>query len=115
MTTILLAAPTFTEAISPRVHGSRRFIMGTALQPSEFGKMAVIVWTSMLLVKKGEQMRRLTKGLLPFMAVIGVLDALAILEPDFSVAVMYTLVMAIIQAAGITNVGIVTEPEEVVN
>ncbi len=102
---MLIIVLPFTESISPRVHGSRRFILGTALQPSEFGKMAVIVWTSMLLVKKGEQMRRLTKGLLPFLAVIGVLDALAILEPDFSVAVMYTLVMAIILFAGGVRIG----------
>jgi cell division protein FtsW len=102
---MLITVLPFTESISPRVHGSRRFIMGTALQPSEFGKMAVIVWTSMLLVKKGEQMRRLTKGLLPFLTVIGVLDALAILEPDFSVAVMYTLVMAIILFAGGVRIG----------
>jgi cell division protein FtsW len=65
----------------------------------------VIVWTSMLLVKKGDQMRRLTKGLLPFLAVIGILDALAILEPDFSVAVMYTLMMAIILFAGGVRIG----------
>jgi cell division protein FtsW len=95
----------FTESIAPRVHGSRRFIFGTSLQPSEFGKLAVVMWTSMLLVKKGDQMRRLTKGLLPFLAVIGVLDALAFLEPDFSVAVMYTLVMAIILFAGGVRIG----------
>ncbi len=103
---MLVTVLPFTESIAPRVHGSRRFILGTALQPSEFGKMAVIIWTSELLVRKGEEgMRRLTKGLLPFMAVVGVLDALAILEPDFSVAVMYTLVMAIILFAGGVRIG----------
>ncbi|MBV6521484.1 MAG: putative peptidoglycan glycosyltransferase FtsW [Gemmatimonadaceae bacterium] len=102
---MLITVLPFTEAISPRVHGSRRFVLGTAVQPSEFGKIAVIVWTAMLLVKKGDQMRRLTRGLLPFLAVIGVLDVLAILEPDFSVAVMYTLVMAIILFAGGVRIG----------
>ena len=43
-----------TESISPRINGSRRFIMGSSLQPSEFAKLAVIVWTAMLVVKKGE-------------------------------------------------------------
>lgn len=102
---MLLTVLPFTESFAPRVNGSRRFLFGTAVQPSEFGKIAVIVWTSMLLVKKGDQMRRLTKGLLPFLAVIGILDALAILEPDFSVAVMYTLMMAIILFAGGVRIG----------
>jgi cell division protein FtsW len=102
---MLLTVLPFTESIAPRVHGSRRFLFGTSLQPSEFGKLAVITWTSMLLVKKGEQMRRLTKGLVPFLVVVGVLDALAFLEPDFSVAVMYSLVMAIILFAGGVRIG----------
>ncbi|HEX7122393.1 MAG TPA: putative peptidoglycan glycosyltransferase FtsW [Gemmatimonadaceae bacterium] len=102
MTIIVLP---FTEAIAPRVNGSRRFLFGAAVQPSELGKLAVVVWTAMLLVKKGEQMRRLTKGLLPFLVVIGVLDVLAILEPDLSVAIMYTLVMGIVLFAGGVRIG----------
>ena len=69
----------FTMSIAPRINGSRRFLFGGSLQPSELGKLAVIMWTSMLLVKKGDQMRRLTKGLLPFLIVIGVLDVLVVL------------------------------------
>jgi cell division protein FtsW len=95
----------FTTAIAPRINGSRRFLFGSSLQPSEIGKLAVIMWTSMLLVKKGDQMRRLTKGLLPFLVVIGVLDVLAVLEPDLSVAMMYTLVMGIILFAGGVRIG----------
>ncbi len=95
----------FTESIAPRVHGSRRFLFRTAIQPSELGKLAVIVWTAMLVVKKGPMMRRLAKGLLPFLLVIGVLDILAALEPDLSVAMMYTLVAGIILFAGGVRLG----------
>lgn len=95
----------FTESIAPRIRGSRRFLIGSSLQPSELGKIAVIVWTSMLVVKKGETLRRLTKGLLPFLVVIGVLDLLVALEPDLSVAMMYTLIMAIILFAGGVRIG----------
>src|SRR4026207_2176762 len=70
----------FTESIAPRWHGSRRFLVGASLQPSELGKIAVIVWTSMLVVKKGDALQGLTKGLLPFLLVIGVLDILVALE-----------------------------------
>jgi len=56
-------------------------------------------------VKKGDQMRRLTKGLLPFLIVIGLLDVLAALEPDLSVSMMYTLMAGIILFAGGARVG----------
>ena len=95
----------FTESIAPRVHGSRRFLIGTSVQPSELAKLAVILWTSMLVVKKGEAMRRLTKGLLPFLVVIGALDLLVMLEPDVSAAMMFTLIMGIILFAHGVRIG----------
>lgn len=105
MLLLLIVILPFTESIAPRIRGSRRFLIGSSLQPSELGKIAVIVWTSMLVVKKGETLRRLTKGLLPFLVVIGVLDLLVALEPDLSVAMMYTLIMAIILFAGGVRIG----------
>lgn len=105
MLLLLVVILPFTESIAPRIRGSRRFLIGSSLQPSELGKIAVIVWTSMLVVKKGETLRRLTKGLLPFLVVIGVLDLLVALEPDLSVAMMYTLIMAIILFAGGVRIG----------
>ena len=95
----------FTESIAPRLRGSRRFLIGSSLQPSELGKIAVIMWTSMLVVKKGDALRRLTKGLLPFLVVVGLLDLLVALEPDLSVAMMYTLIMGIILFAGGVRIG----------
>jgi len=95
----------FTATIAPRVHGSRRYLFGASLQPSELAKLAVIVWTSMLVIKKGPALRRLTKGLLPFVVVIASLDVLAMLEPDLSTAMMFTLVMGIILFAGGVRIG----------
>jgi cell division protein FtsW len=83
-----------------RHYGSKRFLVGNAFQPSEFAKFAVIVWVSMLIVKKGDMLRRLTKGLVPFMVIIGLLDVLAILEPDLSVAMLFTLLTAMLLYAG---------------
>ncbi len=88
------------ESIAPRINGSKRFLFGTSIQPSEFGKLGVVIWTSMLIVKKGDQLRRLTKGVLPFFLVIGVADILAALEPDLSVAMLYTLLLAVLLFAG---------------
>ena len=95
----------FTATIAPRIHGSRRYLFGASLQPSELAKLAVVLWTSMLVVKKGTVMRRLTKGLLPFLVVIGALDILVMLAPDVSTAMMFTLMMGIILFAGGVRIG----------
>ena len=97
---LLLLCLVLPESIAPRINGSKRFLFGSSLQPSEFGKLAVVVWTSMLIVKKGTQLRRLTKGVLPFFVVIGVCDILAALEPDLSVAMLYTVVLGVLLFVG---------------
>jgi len=102
---LLIVILPFTVGIAPRIHGARRFLFGSSVQPSELGKLAVILWTSMLVVKKGPALRRLTKGLLPFLVVIGAMDILVMLEPDLSTAMMFTLVMGIILFAGGVRIG----------
>jgi cell division protein FtsW len=89
-----------TESISGKLYGSRRYLFNGSIQPSELAKFAVLVWTPMLLVKKGEAVRRLGKGMLPFVVVIGTLSLLAILEPDYSVAMMFCLLMAVLLFVG---------------
>lgn len=90
---------------SRQLLGSRRFLRGGSVQPSELAKLAVVTWTAMLVVKKGDAMRRLSKGLLPFLIVIGVLDILAWLEPDLSVAMMLTLIVTVVLFAGGVRIG----------
>ena len=103
---MLVTVLPFTTSIAPRIHGSRRFLLGGSLQPSELAKLAVIVWTSMIVVRKGpEQLRRLSKGVLPCLIVVGTLAVLAALEPDLSVAMMFFLLMAIVLFAGGVRIG----------
>ena len=105
MVLLLIVILPFTASIAPRIHGSRRYLFGSSLQPSELAKLAVVLWTSMLVVKKGPALRRLTKGLLPFLVVIGTLDLLVMLEPDLSTAMMFTLLLGIILFAGGVRIG----------
>ena len=102
---MLLTVLPFTKGIAPPIHGSRRFLLGGSIQPSELAKLAVVIWTAMLVVKKGDQMRRLTKGLLPFLVVVGALAVLAALEPDLSVAMFFVLLMSILLFAGGVRIG----------
>jgi cell division protein FtsW len=96
----MLAVLVIPESIAPRQHGSRRFLIGPSIQPSEFAKLAVIIWVSMLIVKKGDTLRKFSKGLVPFLVVIGVLDVLAALEPDLSVAMLFTLLLGVLLYVG---------------
>ncbi len=105
MVMLIVVVLPFTAAIAPRIHGARRYLLGASFQPSEIAKLAVIVWSSMLVVKKGDQMRHLRKGLVPFLVVVGFLDLLVMLEPDLSQAMMYTLTLGIILFAGGVRVG----------
>lgn len=100
MLLMLATVPPFAGSLVSSLHGSRRYLFNGSLQPSELAKFAVIVWTSMLLVKKGDAVRRLGKGLLPFLAVIGALSVLAVLEPDLSVAIMFCLLMSVLLFVG---------------
>lgn len=100
----MLAVIVLPDSIAPRVLGSKRYLFGASIQPSEFAKLAVIVWTAMLVVKKGDELRRLRR-LLPFLLIVGTLDLLAVLEPDLSVAMMFTLVMGVILFAGGVRIG----------
>ncbi len=97
LVTVLPFMPSF---IAPVIGGSRRFLFGGSIQPAEFAKLAVILWTPMLLVKKGPALRRLGKGLGPFLVVIGLLSLIAMLQPDLSMAMTFCLLMAILLFAG---------------
>lgn len=100
---LLLTVIPGLERIAPRINGSRRFLLGGSVQPSEFAKLAVVIWTAMLIVKKGgeEGLKRLTKGLMPFGLILVVLSVLCALQPDLSVILFYALVMgAMLFAAG---------------
>jgi cell division protein FtsW len=87
-------------------YGSKRFLFGSGIQPSEFAKLSVVTWTAMLAVKKGEEgLRRLSKGLLPFLVVIGVLSLTAFLQPDYSVVAHFVLLMGAVLYAGGARIG----------
>jgi cell division protein FtsW len=66
------------------------------LQPSELARLAVVIWCAMLAAKKGEQVRHFKKGLLPFLLVLGSISLLILLEPNLSMAVLVTLIGALV-------------------
>lgn len=88
----------FTHAIAPEVNGARRWLrVGLTLQPSDLAKLAVIVWTAAMLVRKREYLRNLRRGLAPFLVGWALILLPIILEPDLSTA-------CLIAATGVTVV-----------
>jgi cell division protein FtsW len=83
----LLVLP-WTTSLAPEINGARRWIQipGFSVQPSEFAKLAVVVWTAHLAVKKQDQFRSLSRGMLPFLLIWGVLIVPTLMQPDLSTA-----------------------------
>lgn len=102
---LLLLLP-FTRPIAPRINGARRWLdIGVSVQVSELAKLAVVIWTAMLCARKGPEVRRLSKGLLPVLTIVGPMALMIALEPDLSVAVAIMFIAVIVLFAGGARIG----------
>lgn len=72
------------------VNGSQRWIplAGFTLQPSEFAKFALVLWLSGYMVRHGEELRTVLRGLLKPILVLILLALLLLSEPDFGATVI---------------------------
>ncbi len=62
------------------------WLSGGSLQPSEFAKLAFIIYIAAWLASKGERIRDVTYGLVPFSILLGTVTGLIVLEPDLGTA-----------------------------
>lgn len=91
------------EGIAPRINGARRWLRvgPVQIQPSEFAKLTLIIWTAALAVKKQDKLSSLSRGLLPFLTVWGVVLLLIFLQPNLSTGVFVLFFsVLVIYAAG---------------
>jgi cell division protein FtsW len=103
---LLLTVIPGTEGIAPRVNGARRWLrVGATFQPSELAKVALIVWTAALAVRKQDRLHSLRKGLLPFLVVWGAVLLPVVLQPNFSAALLLALLAALVLFAGGARIG----------
>lgn len=70
------------------INGSRRWLSlaGISFQPGEFAKYAVVLFMAMVLTARGRKIQRLIRGILPVLAVPGVLFLLILEQPNLSTA-----------------------------
>jgi cell division protein FtsW len=103
---VLTVAPG-TQSIAPVINGARRWLFfgPIALQPVELAKFAVIVWTAALAVKKQDRLGSLSRGLLPFLTVWGIIVGLVFLQPNLSSAALIVLLAALVVFAAGARIG----------
>jgi cell division protein FtsW len=71
--------------------GARRSFLNGSVQPGELAKMTVVIYIAAWLASKGDQIRDVTYGLIPFAVLIGMVSGLIVLQPDMSTAVLIVL------------------------
>ena len=85
------------------VNGARRWIgaASVSFQPSEFAKLAVVVYLAAKLAERGERITSLVKGLFPLCVPVGIMAVLVLKEPDMGTASLLMMIaFAMFFAAG---------------
>jgi cell division protein FtsW len=98
---VLLVAVFF----GPQRNGAHRWlgIGPLGVQPSEFAKIAVIIFTAAVLERRMDRIDELGYALTPIAVVAGAVFGLIVLEPDLGTAVVIALVVAsMVFAAGVS-------------
>lgn len=90
---VLVAIP----GIGHEENGSRRWIYIGPInfQPSEIAKLSIILFFAHSLSKRKDQLQSFFKGLLPYLAVIGIFALTLLLEPHFSGTVVIMAVAVV--------------------
>ncbi|GIK36406.1 MAG: cell division protein FtsW [Chloroflexota bacterium] len=71
--------------------GGQRWLFNGSIQPSEFSKLAIMIYIADWLSSKGERIRRVSYGLIPFAILLGLITGLIVLQRSLSTAVLIAL------------------------
>ena len=66
------------------LNGAVRTLLGGSIQPSELAKIATIIYLSVWLYRKKDNLHDFTLGLIPLSVIMGVISGLILLQPDLS-------------------------------
>jgi cell division protein FtsW len=62
------------------------------VQPSEFAKLAVLIYMAAWLASRGDALQDFSLGVVPFVGMVGFVGALVMLEPDLGTAIMIAVI-----------------------
>lgn len=102
---IIMLLLVLIPGIGSEINGSRRWIplYIANLQPSEFMKFFMIIYTADYVVRKAADLNGFFKGFLPILIIIGIVGFLLLRQPDFGAAAVITvLVIAILFLGGVS-------------
>ncbi len=68
--------------------GAMRTFFGGSVQPSEPAKIVIVMYVSAWLASKGERIRDVRVGLLPFSVLMGAIAVLIVAQPNISTAIL---------------------------
>ena len=80
----------FFPGVGKKVGGACRWLnlAGFSLQPSEVAKLSLAVYIAYSMSKKGADMSKFSKGLLPHVIIVGAFMVLILLQPDLGTTVI---------------------------
>jgi cell division protein FtsW len=93
----------FVPHVGLGVNGGRRWVGVSALsfQPSEFAKLALVIYLSAMLSARGDRITSLPRGLFPLCVPVAIMAVLVLKEPDMGTASLLVLTaFALFFAAG---------------
>lgn len=99
--TCVLLCLVFVPGLGVEIYGAKRWIsiLGFSIQPSEVAKFALVIFTAAYLSDHHDRVKTL-KGLLPILAVGGVMALLIMLEPSMSVTMCICFVLLFMMIIG---------------
>jgi len=108
--TLVLLVAVFLPGIGSSAKGASRWInLGiTTFQPSELAKITFVIYLAAWFDSKKTQLGKLSKALLPFMVMIGVISFLIILQPDLgtlTVIILTSIILFFVAGAPIWQLG----------
>src|SRR3972149_2320002 len=89
--------------------GAQRSFLNGSIQPAEVVKLIVVIYIADWLSSKGEKIRDIGYGLIPFAVLIGIIAGLIVIQPDFGTAIVIVLVagmMFFLAGADLKQIGI---------
>jgi len=84
--TVLMLLPMLLIKRSPE--NVSRWLFGSSVQPAELARMGATVYIAIWLAAKGESIRKISLGLVPFALLLGFIAGLIVMQPNFSTAVL---------------------------
>ncbi len=87
--------------VPPLAEGGRWLRLGPfPFQPSELGKLALVLFLSGSLVRRGDRLQDWKQGVLPHLLVLGAFGLVLLLQPDFGMLVTYAALVAVLLWVG---------------